>query len=120
MTINYHELDPADLDFVAVAEEDEVPNGERIFLEIDDHNIVLFNIAGKHFAIADVCSHDDGPVGDGEFFDDEVYQIVCPRHGARFDVRTGEKVTLPAVEDIPAYPVRVADGKIEVGLPPVE
>lgn len=120
MTINYHELDPANLDFVAVADEEEVPNGERIFLEIDDHNIVLFNIAGKHFAIRDVCSHDDGPVGEGKFFPDEEHQIVCPRHGARFDVRDGSAVTLPAIENIPAYPVRLKDGKIEIGLPPVE
>jgi len=75
---------------------------------------VIFNIAGQYFAIADVCSHDDGPVGEGVL---DGYDIACPRHGAQFDVRTGKVLSLPALEDIPAYPVRVVEGEIEVGLP---
>ena len=58
------------------------PNGERLFVEIDEFELVVFNIAGKFFAIADVCSHDNGPVGDGEF--ESEFEISCPRHGARF------------------------------------
>lgn len=115
MTLNYNELDAERVEFVTVAEESDVPNGERLFIEIDDYNLVVFNIAGKLFAIGDVCSHDDGPVGDGEF--DGGYEIACPRHGARFDVRSGKAVTLPAIEDIPAYPVRVREAHIEVGIP---
>ena len=114
MTINYRELDAEKIEFVEVAKEGDLKNGERLFLEIDQFNIVLFNIAGRHFAIGDVCSHDDGPVGEGEL-DEE--QIICPRHGARFDVSNGKALTMPAVEDIPAYPVRVVGEKIEVGLP---
>lgn len=115
MGVNYTELDGEALEYVEVAEETEIPNGERLFIEIDDHNIVVFNIAGKLFAIGDVCSHDDGPIGEGEFEDD--YQIACPRHGARFDVRNGEVLSLPAIVDIPAYPVRVVNGLVEVGIP---
>ncbi len=111
---NYAMADPDDCEFVAVAVVDELPNGERLFIEIDDLALVVFNIAGEYFAIADLCSHDDGPLGDGEVDD---HQVICPRHGARFDVRTGKALTLPAVEDIPAYPVRVRAGEIEVGLP---
>ncbi len=114
MTFTYTHLGPKEVDFVAVAAEDELPNGERIFVQVDDYSIVLFNIAGQYFAIGDICSHDNGPVGEGEL---EEFQIICPRHGARFDVRNGQALTLPAVIDIPAYPVRVADGQIEVGLP---
>jgi 3-phenylpropionate/trans-cinnamate dioxygenase ferredoxin subunit len=117
MTVNYVEFDPAKLDFVIVAEAEEIPNGERLFLEIDDLNIVIFNIAGKFFAIGDVCSHDDGPVGDGEFEEDAEYDISCPRHGGRFDVRNGKATVTPAVIDIPAYPVRENEGNLEVGLP---
>ena len=69
---------------------------------------------GEFYAIADLCSHDDGPLGDGDLED---HEIICPRHGARFDVRTGKVLSLPAVEDISAYPVRCIDGKIEVGVP---
>jgi 3-phenylpropionate/trans-cinnamate dioxygenase ferredoxin subunit len=75
---------------------------------------VVFNIAGNFFAIGDVCTHDDGPLGDGEL---DGYQVICPRHGARFDVRNGKAMALPAVMDTPSYPVRVIDGKIEVGIP---
>lgn len=115
MAFNYHEIEAEKIEYVVVAEEDALSNGERLFVEIDEYEIVVFNIAGKLYAIADVCSHDDGPVGDGEF--EAEFEIACPRHGARFDVRTGEALSLPAVIDIPAFPVRVADGHIEVGIP---
>ncbi|HHY88999.1 MAG TPA: non-heme iron oxygenase ferredoxin subunit [Chloroflexi bacterium] len=101
-------------EFYAVADASEIPNGERLFFEIGDLPIVVFNIAGQYFAIGDVCTHDGGPLGDGEL---EGYEVICPRHGARFDVRTGEALTLPAVIPTPYYPVRVVDGQIEVGIP---
>ncbi len=111
---NYAKLDESQVEFVEVAAVDEVQPGKRLFLEIDELPIVVFNIAGQYFAIADVCSHDDGPVGEGEL---SGFDITCPRHGARFDVRTGKVLALPAYQDIPAYPVRVQNGMIEVGLP---
>ena len=111
---NYTQLDPDKCEFVAIAAVDDIPNGERLFIEVDNEFVVVFNIAGDYYAIADLCSHDDGPLGDGEI---EGFEVVCPRHGARFDVRTGEALTLPAVEGIPAYPVRVIEGQIEVGFP---
>ena len=91
-----------------------MPPGSRLFVEIDDRPIVVFNIAGQLFAIGDVCSHDDGPLGVGDL---EGKEIICPRHGARFDVQTGKVVALPAVVDIPAYPVRIKDGQVEIGVP---
>ena len=111
---NYRTYDEGDVEFIPAAAVDEVWNGERIFLEIDGQEIALFNIAGELFAIADICSHDGASVADGDL---EGYLISCPRHGAHFDVRTGKVLTLPAVVDIPAYPVRVEEGKILIGLP---
>ena len=111
---DYKTYDEEDVEFIAVASENEVGNGERILIEIDGQAIVLFNIAGEFFAIADLCSHDDGPLGEGEV---EAYEITCPRHGAHFDLRTGKALTLPAVVDIPAYPVRVAEAEVFIGLP---
>ena len=102
------------LEFVVVAKEDELGDGERILFEIDGESIVLFKIAEAFFAIADLCSHDDGPVAEGEL---EGHEVICPRHGARFDLHTGKALTLPAVVDIPAYPVRVEDGEVLVGIP---
>jgi len=99
--------------FYVVADVSEVPNGQRIFIAIGEENIVVFNIAGKLFAIGDVCTHDGGPLGEGEL---DGYQVVCPRHGARFDVRNGKALTLPAVVDTPYYPVRINGSEIEVGI----
>jgi len=83
-------------------------------VDIDGLQIVVFNVAGSYYAIGDVCSHDNGPLGDGEL---DGLEVICPRHGARFDIRTGEVRSLPAIVDIPAYPVRVVDGQLEVGVP---
>ena len=102
------------IEFVDIASASELPNGERLFVEIEGKPIVIFNIADQFFAIGDVCTHDDGPLGDGDL---EGFNIVCPRHGAEFDVRSGKVMQMPAVVDIPAYPVRVVDGMIQMGLP---
>jgi 3-phenylpropionate/trans-cinnamate dioxygenase ferredoxin component len=111
---NYTTFDASKAEFLDIAPESELPNGERIFVEVEGRSLVIFNIAGQFYAIGDVCSHDDGPVGDGDV---EGYNIVCPRHGGEFDIRTGQAVQMPAVVDIPAYPVKVVDGMIQVGIP---
>lgn len=107
-------IDTTGYRFFEIASVDELPNGERIFLEIGEHRLVVFNLAGHLYAIGDVCTHDDGPLGDGDLAG---YEIICPRHGARFDVRTGEAVALPAIHDAPAYPIQITNGKIEIGIP---
>ena len=111
---NYKTEDESKVEFVEIAPVSELPNGERLFLEVEGRAIVIFNIADQLFAIGDICTHDDGPLGDGDL---EEYNIVCPRHGGEFDVRTGKVVQMPAVVDIPAYPVKVVDGMIQLGLP---
>lgn len=111
---NYIKLEEDKLDYLEIAPIGDLPEGERLFVDIGDDPVVIFNIAGKFFAVGDICSHDDGPLGDGDL---EGYNAVCPRHGAEFDVRTGKAILMPAVVDIPAYPVRVVDGMIEVGVP---
>ena len=111
---NYTQLDESKIEYVEIAPASELPNGERMFVEIEGKPIVIFNVAGQYFSIADVCSHDEGPVGEGDL---EGYNITCPRHGAQFDVRTCGVTQMPAVVDIPAYPVRVVDGTIQLGIP---
>jgi 3-phenylpropionate/trans-cinnamate dioxygenase ferredoxin subunit len=111
---NYTQIEEDKVDYFEIISESDLPTGERLFVDIGDYPIVIFNIAGKFYAIGDVCTHDDGPLGDGEIED---FNVVCPRHGAEFDVRTGKLTSMPAVVDIPAYPVRVVDGMIEVGVP---
>lgn len=111
---DYTRIEESRVEYVEIAPASELPSGERLFVEVADRAIVIFNIAGQFFAIGDVCSHDDGPVGEGEL---EGFKVTCPRHGAEFDVRTGKVLELPAVVDIPAYPVRVVDGNIQIGIP---
>jgi len=111
---NYSVVDESKVEFLEIAPASELPEGERLFVEIAGKPIVIFKIAGQLFSIADVCSHDDGPVGEGPL---EGYNITCPRHGAQFDVRTGKVTQMPAVVDIPAYPVRVVDGMLQLGIP---
>lgn len=99
--------------YFKVAKAADMPDGERLFFELEGKPIVLFALKGEYLAIADVCSHDEGPVGEGELDGEE---IICPRHGARFDLRTGKVLSFPAVKDIEVYPVRVKDEYLEVGL----
>lgn len=111
---NYKSLDETQVEYLDIGPASELPPGERLFVEIEGKQLVIFNIAGEYFSIADVCSHDDGPVGEGDL---EGYAITCPRHGAQFDVRTGQVLRMPAVVDIAAYPVRLVDGMIQLGVP---
>jgi len=114
MAFDYTKIEETKVEFVEIAPASELPNGERLYLEVEGKAIVIFNIADQLFAIGDICTHDDGPLGDGDL---EGFNIVCPRHGAEFDVKTGKAVQLPAVVDIPAYPVQVRDGTIYLGMP---
>jgi 3-phenylpropionate/trans-cinnamate dioxygenase ferredoxin component len=107
-------IDLSKYEFVQVFEANEIGPGERLMIEVDEEPIVVFNVGGQYYAIGDVCTHDNGPLGEGEL---DGHQIVCPRHGARFDVRNGKALTLPAVVDTPWYPARVEDGWVEIGLP---
>ncbi len=102
-----------DIEFIEIAEEDELPVNERLFLEISGQPIVIFNLAGNLYAIGDVCTHDNGPLGEGEVVE---FDISCPRHGGRFDIRTGKATRSPAFRDIPAYPVKIENGKIFLGI----
>ena len=101
-------------DFLAVTPMEGLQSGERLFLEIGDVPIVIFNVDGNIYAIGDICTHDNGPLGDGEL---ENHKVICPRHGARFDIRSGEALTLPAIKATPSYPVRIRNGFIEIGVP---
>jgi len=107
-------FDPAKYEFIQIASVMEMEDGDRLFIELEDQTIILMAVDGAYHAIRDVCTHDDGPLGEGDL---DGCKLVCPRHGARFDIRTGEALTFPAVVDVPVFPVRVVEGIIEVGIP---
>jgi 3-phenylpropionate/trans-cinnamate dioxygenase ferredoxin component len=91
----------------------ELPTGERKLVEWEDLEIGVFNCRGEYFAIEDRCSHDDGPLAEGEF-DAGTCTVECPRHGSLFDLRTGRPKTLPAYEPVEIFPVRVEDDTVKL------
>jgi 3-phenylpropionate/trans-cinnamate dioxygenase ferredoxin component len=98
-------------DWVTVAPVDELKPGARQIVDVDGSQIVVFNLDGKYYAIEDVCTHDGGQLTGGEVEGD---QIICPRHGARFCIRTGAALTAPAYEATATFPVRVENGEVQV------
>lgn len=90
--------------FVKVAKASDIPEGTVKVLTADGQRMVVCHVDKSFYAVADLCSHDNGPLGEGELTD---HQIECPRHGARFDIKTGKAMCLPAVKPIPAYSVEV-------------
>lgn len=103
-------------DFVEVCKTDDIPEGERSYFAFEEETIVVFNVGGKFYAIADVCTHDGGPLEDGDL---EGYEIECPRHGARFDIRNGDALSMPAVVPVPCYQTKVEGDTLYVEDPDV-
>jgi len=93
--------------FVQAAKLDNIPRGQVKIVSVGDEEVALCNVEGAIYAVANICSHDGGPLGEGHLIAD---QIECPRHGARFDVRTGAAKALPAIVPIPTFAVKV-DGQ---------
>jgi 3-phenylpropionate/trans-cinnamate dioxygenase ferredoxin component len=98
-------------EWVTVARLGELAPGEWRVVDVNDTQIAVFNLGGQFYAIADVCTHDAGQLTGGMVEGDE---IVCPRHGARFSIRTGAALTAPAYEPTDTFPVRVEAGQIQV------
>jgi len=93
---------------------DDVAPGRARRCVIDGHAVLVCNVGGDVYALADTCTHDRGPLGEGRL---RGHHIECPRHGSRFDVRNGAVKTPPAIRPIATYPARVRDGVVEVLLP---
>ena len=98
-------------EWVTAARADELAPGEWRTVDVDGTQVVVFNLDGEYFAIEDVCTHDGGQLTGGTI---EGAEIVCPRHGARFSIRTGEALTAPAYEPTAKFPVRVENGEVQV------
>jgi 3-phenylpropionate/trans-cinnamate dioxygenase ferredoxin component len=92
---------------------EELPPGEVKIVRAGELAIGVYNLNGEYYAIEDRCSHDDGPLAEGDFDVDEAVAI-CPRHGARFDIKTGRALSLPAYLPVEAFEVFVDEGIIKV------
>lgn len=98
--------------FVTVARVGEIPEGGVKVSYVDGVAVAVFHVGGQYFAMEDVCTHDGGPLAEGPL---EGHVIECPRHGARFDIRTGAVKAMPATSPVPTYAVRVQGEDIQVG-----
>jgi len=100
-------------EFQRVIEVAEVPDPGKTLVEVEGEMVALFHVGGQFYALDDVCTHDGGPLADGELRD---YKIACPRHGAKFDIRTGAALTMPAVRPTRSHEVKVDAGGVWVRL----
>jgi 3-phenylpropionate/trans-cinnamate dioxygenase ferredoxin subunit len=96
-------------EWVKVAEVSELEPGAKKQIDLDGVEVALFNVDGEYYAIEDVCTHDGAPLAHGRFRGEEV---TCPRHGARFNVKTGAALCMPAFEPVETYPVKVEENGI--------
>lgn len=100
-------------EFVKVAVLSELPPGGKKVVDVDGRAIAVFNVDGACYAIDDVCTHDGGPLAEGDL---QGHEVRCPRHGARFDVRTGKALCFPAFEPAPAHAVEIRGEDVFVSL----
>jgi 3-phenylpropionate/trans-cinnamate dioxygenase ferredoxin subunit len=100
-------------DYVRVARVAEIPDPGRKLVEVDERLVVVFHAAGHFYALDDVCTHDGGPLGEGEL---DGFAVACPRHGARFDIRTGHALSMPATKPTVAHEVKIEGDDVLVKL----
>jgi 3-phenylpropionate/trans-cinnamate dioxygenase ferredoxin component len=97
--------------FQTVAKVGEIPEGGVKVVRVDGDAVAVFHVGGAYYGLADICTHDGGSLADGAR---DGYEVECARHGARFDIRTGAALTLPAVEAVPTHAVRVIGDQVQV------
>lgn len=100
-------------DYLFAARVADVPDPGKLLVEVDDRLVALFHVDGRFYALDDVCTHDGGPLAEGELAD---HTIACPRHGARFDIRDGRALTMPATKPTKAHQVRVEGDRVLVKI----
>jgi 3-phenylpropionate/trans-cinnamate dioxygenase ferredoxin component len=100
-------------EFVRVCRVTDIPNPGKEVFEIEDRFVVVFHVDGRFYAMDDECTHDGGPLGDGAL---NGFEITCPRHGAKFDIRDGRVLSMPAVRNTPAHEVKVEGNEVFVRL----
>jgi len=98
-------------DWIDVAPAESLHEGEHVVVDLDGVDVAVFRLDDGFYAIEDVCTHDGAEIASGRL---DGWEIVCPRHGARFCVKTGKVLKAPAYEDLPCFPVRVENGVIQV------
>ncbi len=102
------------MEWVTVCRADEIGHLDREVFGIGNKWIAVFNVDNRYYAVADLCTHDGGPLAEGEL---KGHEVICPRHGARFDIRDGKALTIGVAPiDVPIYPTRVQDGVLQIRI----
>jgi 3-phenylpropionate/trans-cinnamate dioxygenase ferredoxin subunit len=101
--------------FVMAAKTSEIPDPGSLLVEIGERLVVLIHAAGRYYALDDICTHDGGPLSEGPI-DPEAKTIACPRHGAKFDIKTGAALTMPATRPTRSHEVKVEGDQVFVRL----
>lgn len=100
-------------EFVAVCKVSDLPEDGRMVAEVEDRLVAIFRVDGRYYALDDVCTHDGGTLADGPLVD---FAIACPRHGAKFDIRDGRVLSMPATKDTVAHEVKVEGNQVLVRI----
>lgn len=103
--------------FIKIGYVTDVPDPGKALYEVDERLVVVCHVDGEWFCLDDVCTHDGGPLGEGKLED---HCIACPRHGAKFSIRTGAPLTMPATEPTVTHEVKIENGAIFVKLGSVQ
>ena len=98
---------------IKIGEVKDVPMGQAAAFTVEGQSIAVFNVEGTYYAIANTCTHDGGPLSEGEV---QGTKVICPWHGAEFDLKTGAVLAPPAFEGVPSYRVVVEGNDIKVEL----
>jgi len=100
-------------EFIKAASTSDLSAGEKLLVEVDEQLVILFQVGDEYFCLDDVCTHDGGTLSDGEF---DGHEIACPRHGAKFDIRCGKALCMPATQNTGSHEVKVDGDDILVKL----
>jgi len=100
-------------DFIKIAKVSDLPDPGKMLVEVEDRLVALFKVDGQFFALDDVCTHDGGPLAEGKLED---HTIACPRHGAKFDIKSGKALTMPATQPTVAHEVKVVGDEVLIKL----
>lgn len=98
-------------DWIDIAPDGSLAEGEHVVVDVDGMEVAVFKLDGEYYAIEDACTHDGAEIASGRL---DGCEIVCPRHGARFCLKTGKVLKAPAYEDLTCFSVRVENGVIQV------
>jgi 3-phenylpropionate/trans-cinnamate dioxygenase ferredoxin subunit len=100
-------------EFTTVASAADFASGDRVVVEVKGHYVAVFKVGDHFYAIEDLCTHDDGPLAEGDLHGTV---IECPRHGATFDIANGKVLSFPAITDVPWYELRVVGDEVQINI----